>query len=88
MPVRKTTYVGKQYDSNEDGKAAFVTEKLKPVLCSIDSGWVDAQYVVEGYNEYVILTNKNSDKTRRINVTADSIRALFADVVSKVIENY
>lgn len=88
MPVRRTTYVGKQYRSDELGKAEFVEEKLKPVLCSIDAGWVDAQYVVEGYNEYVVITNKNSDKTRRINVTADSIRALFADVVSKVIENY
>lgn len=88
MPVSAITLMNTEYRSNEDGKAAFVTEKLKPVLCSIDAGWVDAEYVVEGCNEYVIITNKNSDKTRRINVTADSIRALFADVVSKVIEIY
>ena len=88
MPVRRNTYVDKQYDSNECGKAEFVEEKLKPVLCAIDSGWIDAEYIVDGYNEYVIITNKNSDKTRRINVTADSIRALFADVVRKIIENY
>lgn len=85
MPVNAITLMNKEYRSNEDGKAAFVAEKLKPVLCSIDAGWIDAEYVVEGCNEYVIITNKNSDKTKRINVTADSIRALFADVVSKVI---
>lgn len=85
MPVNTNQYVNKQYNSDALGKAEFVEEKLKPVLCAIDSGWIDAEYIVDGYNEYVVVTNKNSDKTKRIDVTADSIRALFADVVRQLI---
>lgn len=82
-------YLGRtEYRSNSEGKAAFVREKLLPVLLSIDAGWIDAEYVEEGPNEYVVVTNKNSDKTKKINVSCDSVRALFDDVVRQIVAIY
>ena len=84
-----TIYLGRtEYRSNSEGKAAFVREKLLPVLLSIDAGWTDAEYVEEGPNEYVVVTNKNSDKTKKINVSCDSVRALFDDVVRQIVAIY
>ena len=87
--MKATIYLGRtEYRSNSEGKAAFVREKLLPVLLSIDSGWIDVEYIEEGPNEYVIVTNKNSDKTKKINVSCDSVRALFDDVVRQIVTIY
>ena len=84
-----TIYLGRtEYRSNSEGKAAFVREKLLPVLLSIDSGWTDVEYVEEDVNEYVVLTNKNSDKNKKVNVSCDSVRALFSDVMRAVLQIY
>ena len=74
------------YYSNESGKKAFVEERLKPLLISMDSGWENVCYVYFEFDkskrmEVVKLINANPDKNLTVNVACDSIRALAEDVL-------
>lgn len=72
------------YESTYEGKNAFVEEKLKPLILSMDTAWDDVEYVHALGGELVTLTNKNPDKTLHVNVTCDSIRALVRDVFTAI----
>ena len=69
------------YTSSYEDKEQFVKDILEPMLLSFDMGFVDAKYKRVGSNEFVSLTNRNSDKTILVNVSCDSIRALVQDVM-------
>ncbi len=75
------------YYSNELGKKAFVEERIKPLLLSIDSGWDDTYYEFDeaNHSEVVKLINANPDKSLAVNVTCDSIKALAEDVLRAAI---
>lgn len=74
-----------QYQSTKEGKKAFVEERVKPLILSMDDCWEDVTYeVIKGCGEYVTLKNKNPEKTVEVNVTGDSITALVGDIFRKL----
>lgn len=78
------------YESNNEGKRAYVNELLKPLLINADLGIKDVQYldknspVARMYPETVEIVNANLEKSMSVNVSGDSIRALVCDVMKKV----
>lgn len=68
------------YQSTIEGKKKFVEEKVKPLVLAMDDRFVNVEYITDGESEFVVVTNKNPDKTAQIDVTADSLTALVADV--------
>ena len=73
-----------KYESNYEGKEAYVRECLAPAIINMNQGWESVEYINNysgrtGY-EVVLCSNKNPDKTVAVNVTCDSISALFWDV--------
>ncbi len=62
-------------------KTEFVKNYLKPLLCNAQCEVKDAEYtVLDNDEEYVIVTY-NSGFTKRICVSADSLRAITIDVL-------
>lgn len=78
------------YESNNEGKRAYVNDLLKPMLINADLGIKDVQYldknnpVARMYPETVEIVNANLEKSMSINVSGDSIRALVCDVMKRV----
>lgn len=78
------------YESNNEGKRAYVNDLLKPLLINADLGIKDVQYldknspVARMYPETVEIVNANLEKSMSVNVSGDSIRALVCDVMKKV----
>lgn len=74
----------KKYESNYEGKQQYVAECLEPAIIGMDSSWESVKYLpnYQGreHHEVVLCTNKNPSKTIAVNVTCDSISALFWDV--------
>lgn len=74
--------MAKTYQETKEGKKAFVEEQLAPLVCSFRSGYATAEYIFDEdtKQEFVILRNAQGWECRKIEVTADSIRALLQDV--------
>lgn len=75
-----------KYASNYEGKKQYVSECLAPAIIGLDQGWESLEYI-NNYqdrigHEVVLCTNANPDKTVAVNVTCDSISALFWDVAT------
>lgn len=63
-------------------KAKFVAEKLTPLLRAMQCEISNAEYtVLDNGEEYVIITYTNGF-TKRICVSADSLRAIVIDVAN------
>lgn len=63
-------------------KEEFVKDYLKPLLCNAQCEVTNAEYtVLDNGEEYVIVTY-NSGFTKRICVSADSLRAIAIDVLN------
>lgn len=63
-------------------KTEFVKNYLKPLLCKAQCEVKDAEYtILDNGEEYVIITYK-SGFTKRICVSADSLRAIAIDVLN------
>lgn len=80
-----------KYRNNKEGKKLYVAECLKPAIMESDSAWADVYYETNNEEEgspteyeYVWCINKNSDKTLKINVFADSLSAVLEDVMKRV----
>ena len=78
----------KTYESNNEGKAKYVKECLEPAYIGVDEGWESLTFIPnyqdrQGY-DVVLAVNKNSDKTIAVNVSCDSVRALFWDVAKTI----
>lgn len=79
----------KQYQSTKEGKKAFVEEKVKPLILSMDTCWEDVTYECRGgVGEYVILKNKNPEKSLNVDVTADSITAMVSDIFGRLLSRF
>lgn len=79
-----------KYESNYEGKKAYVEECLAPAIIGMGSGWESLEYIpnYQGRecHEVVLATNKNPAETVAVNVTCDSISALFWDVARTLME--
>ena len=70
------------YASNHEGKRAFVQDRLRPLLLSMDCGIEEVWYLDETnpvtrlYPETVEIINANPEKSMSVNVTGDSNYAL------------
>ena len=60
-----------------------ITKKLEELLKLCRLSVASAEYVQEGYDEYVIVTHENGYK-RKVCVTCDSGKAMIMDVVKEV----
>ena len=69
------------YESTIEGKRRFVEERLAPMMKDMDSAIESVTYSKHIDGEFVFVVNKNPDKTMKVNVSADSIKALVADVM-------
>ena len=66
----------KIYRGTKDDKRAFVTEVLSDLLVMSNSGWYGAEYeYIPNQGEFVYLLDKEGERSRKIDVTADSITA-------------
>jgi len=78
------------YTSNHEGKRAFVQDRLRPLLLSMDCGIEEVWYLDETnpvtrmYPETVEIVNANPEKSMSVNVSGDSNYALVCDVMKKV----
>lgn len=84
------------YESNKEGKRAYVNDLLKPMLINAGLGITNVQYfdskttsntlpsLQQLYPEEVLVVNANPDKSLLVNVSDDSISALVCDVMKKV----
>ena len=84
------------YESNNEGKRAYVNDLLKPLLINAGLGIKDVQYLdsettsntlpsmQQLYPEEILVVNANPDKSILINVSGDSIAALVCDVMKNV----
>ena len=70
-----------KYQSNYEGKARYTKDCLEPLFIGMGNGWTSVDYIVEGSQENILLTNANPDKTISVNVSHDSILALANDVM-------
>lgn len=66
--------------NEQQRKEEFVRNYLKPLLCNAQCEVTDAEYtILDNGEEYVIVTY-TSGFTKRICVSADSLRAIAIDV--------
>lgn len=78
------------YESNHEGKRAYVNDLLKPMLINAGLGIKDVRYLDEEspltrlYPETVEIINANPEKSMSVNVSADSISAMVCDVMKRV----
>ena len=84
------------YESNCEGKRAYVKDLLKPMLINAGLGITNVQYLdskttsntlpsmQQLYPEEVLVVNANPDKSILINISGDSIAALVCDVMKRV----
>lgn len=78
------------YESNYEGKRAYVNDLLKPLLVNAGLGIKDVRYLDEKspltrmYPETIEIVNTNPEKSMSVNVSADSISAMVCDVMKKV----
>lgn len=84
LPVWDGSAPAKPYRSNTEGKAAFVAEVLSPLLIQCGTGWSGAEYENTSCGEYVYLINKFGTRSRKVDVSADSLQALITDTLKEV----
>lgn len=84
------------YESNQEGKRAYVNDLLRPMLINAGLGIKDVQYLdskttsntlpalQQLYPEEVVVVNANPSKSVMVNVSGDSISAMVCDVMKKV----
>ena len=65
-------------------KRQFVKRHLKGIMKALDPDITRMEYnVTDDNDEFVIIQRKN-DRTRRVNVTADSLFAMTRDVIGSL----
>ena len=75
----------KIYRGTKDDKRAFVTEVLSDLLVMSNSGWYGADYeYIPNQGEFVYLLDKEGERSRKIDVTADSITAIIHDIFKQI----
>ena len=74
-----------EYKEIYENKRNFAAEHLKPFIMAADPGIVNVTYYcIDGVGEYIDLCYQNG-RTATIDVTADSIKAMCADVVRYIL---
>lgn len=72
--------ITKKYEDTYEGKKAFVAEVFTPLLQSFYSGWHRAEYIIDEHREEWVILYTKEGGSRKICVSADSIRAIVMDV--------
>ena len=68
--------------AKRENKKLFVEKYLKPLVCALDIGVINAVYrKTDDHNEIVTLIYENG-YTTDVNVTADSLSAIVRDVMT------
>lgn len=84
QPVWDGGTPAKPYRSTPEGKAAFVAEVLSQLLVKANTGWSGAEYETTGGGEYVYLLNKFGTRSRKVDVTADSLQTIITDTFKEI----
>lgn len=68
--------------NEKQSKAKFVKDHLAPLLRAMKCGVSDAEYTVLDNGEEFVIITYTSGFTKRICVSADSLRAIVIDVAN------
>ena len=75
-----------KYRSNESGKKTFIEEVIKPFVLATGV-FVEVRYVSDERGEWITLYKENNlNPATRIDITADSIAAIYVDFCHKFID--
>lgn len=71
-------------DKVKKDKSQFVSIVLSKLLIEADTGWYGAKYEVTDNGEYVYLLTDKGYRSKKIDVTADSLESIVRDVFNNL----